>query len=184
MQRIKLKDRILPTYTKGEEIFNMTSHIVGAVLGVVATVLCIVFASVRGNIYGIISGAIYGVTMIALYTMSSIYHGLSPKLKSKKVSNFELDRELYEGLKEFNKYKEEHPELKKSEVFNKIDMELAESEIEITAYRKYYNDIITDYNNLVKKIPSNLIALYFKFKPKNYFDGKDMNDEDEQDFKL
>ena len=106
------------------------------------------------------------------------------KLKSKKVSNFELDRELYEGLKEFNKYKEEHPELKKSEVFNKIDMELAESEIEITAYRKYYNDIITDYNNLVKKIPSNLIALYFKFKPKNYFDGKDMNDEDEQDFKL
>ena len=106
------------------------------------------------------------------------------KLKSKKVSNFELDRELYEGLKEFNKYKEEHPELKKSEVFNKIDMELAESEIEITAYRKYYNDIITYYNNLVKKIPSNLIALYFKFKPKNYFDGKDMNDEDEQDFKL
>ena len=39
MQRIKLKDRILPTYTKGEEIFNMTSHIIGAGLGVVATVL-------------------------------------------------------------------------------------------------------------------------------------------------
>ncbi len=32
MERIKLKDRILPKYTKGEEIFNMTSHIVGAVL--------------------------------------------------------------------------------------------------------------------------------------------------------
>ena len=85
MQRIKLKDRILPTYTKGEEIFNMTSHIVGAVLGVVATVLCIVFASVNANVYGIISGAIYGVTMIILYTMSSIYHGLSPKVTSKKV---------------------------------------------------------------------------------------------------
>ncbi len=85
MQRTKLKDRILPTYTKGEEIFNMTSHIVGAVLGVVATVLCIVFASIHKNVYGIISGAIYGVTMIVLYTMSSIYHGLSPKFTSKKV---------------------------------------------------------------------------------------------------
>ncbi|MCI8759806.1 MAG: hemolysin III family protein [Clostridia bacterium] len=85
MQRTKLKDRILPTYTKGEEIFNMTSHIVGAVLGVVATVLCIVFAAVHGNGYGVISGAIYGVTMIVLYTMSSIYHGLSPKFNSKKV---------------------------------------------------------------------------------------------------
>ena len=43
MKRTKLKDRILPTYTKGEEIFNMTSHIVGAVLGFVATVLCVVY---------------------------------------------------------------------------------------------------------------------------------------------
>ena len=30
MQRTKLKDRILPEYTKGEEIFNMVSHIIGA----------------------------------------------------------------------------------------------------------------------------------------------------------
>lgn len=85
MERVKLRDRILPKYTKGEEIFNMTSHIVGAVLGVVATVLCVVFAAINGNVYGVISGAIYGVTMIILYTMSSIYHGLSPKRYSKKV---------------------------------------------------------------------------------------------------
>lgn len=85
MQRIKLKDRILPTYTKGEEIFNMTSHIVGGALGIVATVLCVVFAAIHGNGYGVVSGAIYGVTMIILYTMSSIYHGLSPKRNSKKV---------------------------------------------------------------------------------------------------
>lgn len=85
MQRVKLKDRILPTYTKGEEIFNMTSHIVGGALGIVATVLCVVFAAIHGNVYGVVSGAIYGVTMIILYTMSSIYHGLSPKRYSKKV---------------------------------------------------------------------------------------------------
>ena len=85
MKRIKLSDRILPKYTKGEEIFNMTSHIVGGALGVVATVLCVIFAAVRGNGYGVVSGAIFGVTMILLYTMSSIYHGLNPKLKAKKV---------------------------------------------------------------------------------------------------
>lgn len=85
MTRTKLADRILPTYTKGEEIFNMTSHIVGAVLGIVATVLCVIFAAIHGNVYGIVSGAIYGVSLIILYTMSSIYHGLSPRLFSKKV---------------------------------------------------------------------------------------------------
>ena len=85
MKRTKLKDRILPVYSKGEEIFNMTSHIVGGVLGIVALVLCVVFAAVHHNGYGVVSGAIYGVTMILLYTMSSIYHGLKPEKFSKKV---------------------------------------------------------------------------------------------------
>ncbi len=85
MKRTKLADRVLPTYTKGEEIFNMTSHIVGAGFGLVAMILCIIVAIIHKNIYGIVSGIIYGVTVILLYTMSSIYHGLSPKLKGKKV---------------------------------------------------------------------------------------------------
>ena len=85
MTRTKLADRILPTYTNGEEIFNMSSHIVGGVLGIVATVLCIIFAAIHRNVYGIISGAIFGTTMILLYTMSSIYHGLKPERKAKKV---------------------------------------------------------------------------------------------------
>lgn len=106
------------------------------------------------------------------------------KLRSRKLSNFDLDRRLYEGIKEFNKHKEEHPELKKSEVFTKIDISLSESEAEIVAFRKYYNDIITDYNKLVKRFPSNIIALIFKFKPKLYFDGKNMSDDDTKDFKL
>ena len=68
MKRVKLKDRVLPTYTKGEEIFNMTSHIVGGALGIVATVLCVIFAAKHNNVYGIISCAIYGFSMILLIT--------------------------------------------------------------------------------------------------------------------
>lgn len=85
MKRTKLADRILPTYTKGEEIFNMVSHIVGSVFGVVVLVLCIIVSAMHHDIYGVISGSIYGATMIILYMMSSIYHGLSPKCKGKKV---------------------------------------------------------------------------------------------------
>lgn len=85
MKRTKLKDRILPTYTKGEEICNMVTHILGAVLGIVAVVMCPIFATIHGNVYGIVSGIIFGISMIVLYTMSSVYHGLSPKLAAKKV---------------------------------------------------------------------------------------------------
>jgi len=85
MQRIKLADRKLPDYTQGEEIFNMVTHIVGGVLGIVATVLCAVKAALGGNAYGVVGGTIYGAAMILLYTMSSVYHGLSPRLTAKKV---------------------------------------------------------------------------------------------------
>lgn len=85
MARQKLKDRILPSYTKGEEIFNMVSHIAGGAVGIVALVLCVVFAALRQNVYGVVGGAIYGASMIILYSMSSIYHGLKPELTAKKV---------------------------------------------------------------------------------------------------
>ena len=54
MKRTKLKDRILPTYSKGEEIFNMVSHIVGATIGIVAIVLCSVIAAIHNNGYGVV----------------------------------------------------------------------------------------------------------------------------------
>ena len=83
--RTKLADRILPVYTKGEEIFNMVSHIVAAAMGIAAIVLCVVFSAMHNNPYGIASGIVFGITLLLLYTMSSIYHGLNPKLKAKKV---------------------------------------------------------------------------------------------------
>lgn len=85
MNRTKLANRILPNYTKGEEVFNMVSHIIGAVLGIVTIVLCSIIAAIHNNTYGVVSGVIFGVTILLLYTMSSIYHGLSSKLLAKKV---------------------------------------------------------------------------------------------------
>ena len=82
--RIPLNKRILPVYTKGEEIFNMVTHIVGGAVGVITLVLCVLIATWDGNAVGVVSGAVFGVSMITLYTMSSIYHGLRPST-SKRV---------------------------------------------------------------------------------------------------
>lgn len=77
-KRIKLSDRRLPNYTRGEEIMNMVTHIVGGGLGVLALVLCVVKAALHGDAIDVVGAAIYGVSMICLYTMSSVYHGLLP----------------------------------------------------------------------------------------------------------
>lgn len=84
MKRTKLCDRVLPDYTRGEEIFNSVSHIVGGGFGVVALVTCVIVAALKGNIWGVVGSSIYGASLIALYTMSSVYHAL-PKNTGKKV---------------------------------------------------------------------------------------------------
>ncbi len=64
----------MPCYSEGEELCNVVSHALGAVLGVVALVWCLMLA--QGAIQ-IVSSIVYAVTMILLYTTSSIYHGLT-----------------------------------------------------------------------------------------------------------
>ena len=83
MKRTKLSDRSLPDYTRGEEIMNMVTHIVGGAIGIIAMILCVVRAALHGNLYGIVTSAVYGTTMIATFTVSSVYHGLNPNLGKK-----------------------------------------------------------------------------------------------------
>lgn len=83
MRRTKLTDRVLPDYSRGEEITNTVTHIVGGALGIAGLVLCVTFAALRHNLYGIVSSAVYGVSLVALYTVSSVYHGIAPGMGKK-----------------------------------------------------------------------------------------------------
>ena len=78
MKRIKLRDRKLPDYTKGEEVMNMVTHIVGGGIGVLALLLCLGKSLWKGSLCGILCSLAYGICMTGLYAMSSIYHGLRP----------------------------------------------------------------------------------------------------------
>lgn len=76
MKRTKLRDRILPTYTKGEEVFNMVTHIVGGGFSVLALLYLVIYCAIKGSVWGVVSCSIYGASLVILYTMSSVYHGL------------------------------------------------------------------------------------------------------------
>ena len=83
MKRIKLRDRKLPSYSIGEERMNMITHIVGGGIGILVLLACVLKAAMAGNIWGLATGAVYGGTMIILYSVSSVYHGLRPNLGKK-----------------------------------------------------------------------------------------------------
>ncbi len=84
MTRTALKMRVLPNYTKGEELFNMITHIVGGAFSIVALVLGVIASAQSGDAWKIVSMSLYGTTLVIMYAVSSVYHGLTHEM-SKKV---------------------------------------------------------------------------------------------------
>ncbi|MCL2484242.1 MAG: hemolysin III family protein, partial [Firmicutes bacterium] len=65
-----------PKYTRGEEIFNYVTHIVGGGLGIIGLALGLIFAIIYElEPIGIVAVIIFGISMVVMYTMSSLYHG-------------------------------------------------------------------------------------------------------------
>ena len=83
MKRTRLSDRQLPDYSRGEEIMNMVTHIAGGAIGIAVLTLCVIRAALHGNAWGVVTSAIYGTAMVAMFTISSVYHGLKPTLGKK-----------------------------------------------------------------------------------------------------
>ncbi|MCL9663543.1 hemolysin III family protein [Paenibacillus hunanensis] len=62
------------TYTRREEVANAITHGIGAALSAAALVILIVFASLKGTSWHIVSFTVYGVTMLLLYSCSTLVH--------------------------------------------------------------------------------------------------------------
>lgn len=71
-------------FTLGEEIANAITHGIGALLSVAGLVLLIIFSTLYGSVWHIVSFTIFGVTMVFLYTSSTLLHSL-PVGKAKNV---------------------------------------------------------------------------------------------------
>lgn len=56
----------------------MVSHIVGGALALAALSLCVIFSALHHDPWAVVGSSIYGASMVALYAVSSIYHGLRP----------------------------------------------------------------------------------------------------------
>ena len=105
------------------------------------------------------------------------------KLKDTNMTNFDMDRKLNEGytliLKMMDDLKLDNEEEINSEIeaIKRIDEKL-------TAAKNYYNKNTSEENAIIRKFPTNIIAKIHGFKVKLFFDGKDMDDEIIDDFKM
>lgn len=71
------------SYSEREETLNVITHGLGALLSIIALVLLINKALDMGTSIALFSMIVYGVSMIILYTASTLYHGSeNPKYRN------------------------------------------------------------------------------------------------------
>ena len=64
------------------ERFNSYSHLAGAILALIGSIVLIVLGALSGNVWKIVSFSIYGVTLVALYSFSTLYHSTRGRAKA------------------------------------------------------------------------------------------------------
>ncbi|MBN2281257.1 MAG: LemA family protein [Candidatus Marinimicrobia bacterium] len=95
---------------------------------------------------------------------SKVFEGnLSP---NEKVA---LDNQISAGMRSLLVAVENYPDLKASENFINLQRSLNETEAQISAARRTYNAVITDFNNAIQSFPSNILAGMMGLAPREVF---------------
>jgi hemolysin III len=71
-------------YSRGEEAVNAITHGAAAVLSLVGLIVLVVLAGSQGDPWRIVSFSIYGASLVSLFLISALYHGI-PLHAAKRV---------------------------------------------------------------------------------------------------
>ena len=106
------------------------------------------------------------------------------KLKNENISNFDLDRRITEYYNLWMQIKNDYPDLNNKKAFKELINEDKRIDEKLQAAKSYYNKYTSELNDLIRTFPSNIVARMHKMEIKTFFDGKNMEDEIIDDFKL
>jgi LemA protein len=79
------------------------------------------------------------------------------------------EEKLSAGIERIIALAEEYPDLKANENFLSLQNELVETENYLQFARRYYNGSVRDYNTMTETVPSNVIAGWFNFALREFF---------------
>jgi len=90
------------------------------------------------------------------------------------------DGELTQAISKLFALTEAYPDLKANTNFQELQTELSETESKIASARQFYNDTVLTYNNMIEKVPSNIIASIGKFEKHAFFEANEKERENVQ----
>lgn len=93
-------------------------------------------------------------------------------LNESQINHFEMNNSLKNLHNELNSVLDENEKLFKSEALVSIIDELNSNEEAILGSTKFYNDNVVIFNQLVGSFPSNLVALLWRYKRKEFYNNE------------
>lgn len=133
----------------------------------------------------LISNLVKTVQGAADYEKGALVDVINARAKATSI-NIDPSNITPEQLAQFNKVQgglsgalksllvtvERYPDLKANQNFLKLQDELTSTENQILTARTRFNEAIKPYNNYVKTFPNKILAGWFDFDPKPYFDAE------------
>lgn len=99
------------------------------------------------------------------------------KLTAENMKQFQaVQGELSSALSRLMVVVEKYPELKATQNFRDLQVELEGTENRISIERRKFNDVALTYNTYIKRFPQNFLAGMFGFQPKPYFEAAEGSD--------
>ena len=95
------------------------------------------------------------------------------KLRSRKISNYELDKKIKDAYTELESIKDNNDKLKDDKDIKKSIKELKEYDKKLTTLHKYHDTNVEIYNGMLEKFPTNIIANINKYKPKDLYNKEE-----------
>ncbi len=93
---------------------------------------------------------------------------MKPNLSDERT--IELDKQITSALGSIMVAVEEYPDLKANENVMHLQRSLNEVEAQIAAARRAYNQAVTDYNNAIEMVPTNIMAGFMRLTRKQVFE--------------
>lgn len=113
----------------------------------------------------------------------TIYNDLE-QLKGNNVTSYELEKRITEAIDTIYLITNDHPKLEEKRDFKELIRKLEESDTKIIAAKSFYNKNNQKLNEMIKKIPANIISKIHKINIKPYYEGKEIFNELDDGIKI
>jgi LemA protein len=103
-------------------------------------------------------------------TLEAVTNLRAQAMQVRNVSELgEAEEALGAGVQRLLAVAEQYPDLKANENFLNLQTELAEIEDYLQFARRYYNGSVREYNTRTEIVPSNIVAGWFRFTARSFF---------------